>query len=116
MLTSDQRQGMELREQGRRLVIVGTAQIVDRMAMLHRGRTPRQDVGIPLEDCVGVLALHPIHERAKPVHVVEVLEEPEAIHRCEVFVRLLERERGCHLDRHLLETDRRLERCLIRRQ
>ena len=107
---------MELRQELGALVVVGVAQIVERVPVLDGGRPPGEDVGVALQDRVRVLPLEAIHQRREAVEVIEVLEQAEPVHRGEVAVGLLEREGRRHLDRHLLVRDRGLERRLIRRE
>jgi hypothetical protein len=89
--------------------VVGLAQVVDRRAMLVDRRPPGQDVGVALQDVVRVLALEPVEQRGVAVHVVEVLEQAEAVDLREVLVGLPLRHRRRHVDRHLLVGDGGLE-------
>jgi hypothetical protein len=95
--------------------VVRRAHVVDGVAVLDRGRSAGQHVGVALQDVVGIAALHPIHERGVAIEVVEVLEQPEAVGRGVVGVGLGERDGGRDLDGDLLEADGGLEHGLVGR-
>jgi hypothetical protein len=72
-----------------------------------------QDVRVALQYVVGVLALQAIEQRQVAIHVIEILEQPEPIGLCQVFVRLVLRNGGGDFDRDLFVRDGGFERRVV---
>jgi len=113
LLGGHQRQRVELGQRRRTGAIERPPHIVLGRAMLDDGRPARQHIRVALQNIVGVLAFEPVEQRGEAMHVVEILQQPEAIGLREIRIGLLLCERGCHLDRDLLVGDRRLDRRMI---
>ncbi len=71
------------------------------------------DVGIALQDVVGILALEAIEHRRVAVQVIEVFQQAEAIGLRLVGVRLVLRHGGGHLDGDLLVGDGGFQRRVV---
>ena len=108
-------QRVELGDGARRRAVVGPAQVVLGCAVLDGRGPPGQDVGVALQDGVGVLALQAVHQRRVAVEVVEVLEQAEAVDLRQVRVGLVLGDAAVTSMATCSKPMRRLERRLVGR-
>ena len=113
MLAGHDGERVELRDRLGASSIVGTAEIVQWVPMLPHGGPPRDDIGVALDQPVGVFAFDTVHQGRVAIEVVEVFQESEAVRLRQIGIRLGLGHAGRHLDGNLLEADGRFERRLV---
>ncbi len=95
------------------VLLVVVADVVFRMTMVLRCFPPGHDIGIALQDVVGILALEAIEHRRVAVQVIEVFQQAEAIGLRLVGVGLILRHGRGHLDGHLFVGDGGFQRRVV---
>lgn len=77
LLAAQQRQGVQLAERQRPVLLVVAQQPHLGVVVVLRGRAPGEDLRPALQDGVGLLALEVVEQLAVAIEVVEVLQEAE---------------------------------------
>src|SRR5690606_10985667 len=94
--------------------VIVLAEIVRWRAVFVDGRPAGNDVGVTLEDVVGILSLDPIKQGGVAVHVVEVFQHAVPVGLCQIRIGLGLGHGGGHFNCHLFIADGGLKRRKIR--
>lgn len=106
---------MDLGDQCRALALVAVAQIVLGRAMVLGGRAAGNDVGVALQNVVGILAFETVEHRRVAIEMIEVFQQSESVGLRLIGIRLVLRHGSGHFDGDLFIGHRGFQRRVVSR-